>query len=391
MSTQGGALGLIALKGSIQKPAWITSKSQNQAHWMFKSHSQCDLSTLATDYRGCDPQGGPIWTEPWHYKREYKGNVANPISLARITSNEFKLQTPYGQVPNHTGGSVPAKGWCSIGPDYNVPSEDYLWKMHEVAAGHSLYDAADKQQGLFTRVVGAKHTFFFTNYLRHPVQVLFVYDASPDGTASADPSPNVLMDALSRSAFSPKAVGTAAMDPDAINRIKASSESIIIPPTLDNNDMGVTVKHDVKFSPKEYDPDTFSVGPMGGVNSSGGLWRRVDVARFSLTYEPADSVGSAGTLDRRSPWLDDSPDSDQVNPARYTKASVRMFMRLVTPHGHVMGTEAGAMRDGNDLQSYRAVDMHVKSSFINEVMGVGLTRNRLNGVQAEGSNTDAAT
>lgn len=396
MSTEGGAAGLLALKGSTQKPEWVSDRDTNKCHWMFKSYHNCDLSSSDHYYRGTDPQGGKAWTRHFWYERKHSSNAdTNVVSLQRRSISKFALQSPYGQVPNHdeTVDGDPPASWACIGPDYNVPSEDYLQKMNYIARDLLKYDGTDNRGGLFTRVVGAKHDFYFTNYMRFPVQVLFLYTAQKvQGGSAADPyDPEILMRQLSRTSFDTKLAGAADMDPDALQRISASAESVIIPGTLDNNDMAVTAKHTIKFSPKEYDPDFFAIGPINNQDVR-TTWRKVDSDRFGTGQYDADADDAAGASTRRSPWLQPSPDdAEDLSNQRNPQAWIGIYTRLAIPHGHVIGSEEVDMRADDTLQNYRAVDIHVKSSFINEVIGIGLVRSRLNGVQANPANINASS
>ena len=358
---------------------------------------------MDTMYDGIDPQGGPVWTKVKYWAREFRGNPGNttPVSFQRVPKYAWPLQTPYGQVSNHDGEGAVPDHWATIGPDFNIPSDDYMAKLHKCMGTVVPYlqgtDAATGtlQQGVFTRVVGAKHDFYFTNFMRHPVQVLFVYDS--DQVDSGDQqSPSELMDDLSREPRSAKTAGSADVDPEALRRIANCSESIIIPPTLDNDDMAVTVKHTIKFSPKEFDPESFSIGPMAGRAEEGGLWRRVNPHRFSETgfvrYN-ADATSNIGDESRLSPWWDWSPDDIADGPIRQLGTQVWMYMRLVVPHGQIMGSRPAepGWSTGTTMAGYRKVNVAVKSQFINEVMSIGQVKASYAGVYAYPSNTNASS
>lgn len=395
MATQQGAVGLVPLRAATQKPDWISDKDTTKCHWMFKSHHQTNLSTHQEFYRGVDPQGGPVWTRAhWFRRLHHATEGTNNVILERTETNVWPLQSPYGQVPNHNGVGGSPTHWATIGPDYNVPSEDYLQKMQAIAGDLLSHNSSSDFDGLYTRVVGAKHDFFFTNYMRYPVQVLFVYSGDPTGSSTNPETPMKLMEELSRDAWDVKVTGGNNMDPDALERIQASAESVIIPGTQDNGDMGVTAKHTIKFSPKEFNEDIFAIGPQQGTTmTGGGLWRKVIAGRYSAGQNPPDSDDTGGSLTRLSAWSDESPDWHKGSHID-TPAFVQIFMRIITPHGHVVGDEQTtptAMRAGNTMENYRAVDIHVKSDFINEVIGMGIVRRRFNGVQSNFRNANASS
>lgn len=380
-------MGMQPLKGFHQKPVWITNKDINNSHWLFKSHHSTNLSAEAEQYKGYDLQGGPNWTKLRWWRRAYRGNVSLPVSLERQQEEEWFLASPYGPVgATGTGGTVAPAVDAIIGPDYNVPSEDYLQKMNVIIPkGMTSGATASANQGIYTRVIGAKHTFYFTNYTRFPIEIRMVYDPYPSST-SGEETPSGIMDACSRYPGTSALAGTNDKNYENIKRIADCTETIVIPPVLDNNDSGKTAYHTIKYSPKEHVPEHFMLSPVDGVTSIDGLWRIVNPERFDGVSGQGSVAVGQGT--RLSPWLNDSPDHGSGSAYRM-KTAVHLYARLLTPHGAVLGTVPDV--SGGVLGNYRAMDVSVKSSFINEVMMVGTVRPQLNGVMDDFVNTNAAS
>lgn len=388
MSTQNGAMGLLPLKGLTQKPTWVTDKDTDNSHWLFKSYHQCDLSWDRQSYKGCESRGGTEWTRMYWWRRGYRGLTSElqPISLERQKEYEWYLASPYGPVPaltlaTETTPVAPANYDVVIGPDYHCPSEDYYSKLSKIAQAGHFANVSSASDGLYTRVIGSKHKFFFTNFSRHAVQVLFVYDPYPTTNVTGDLSPVGVMNACSRDTGGIGASRTASLDMSPIERIASSCESILIPPCMDKNDAGVTRTHEIKYSPKDHIPHHFDVGPVDGTTSLEGLWRLVDPSRLV----PNSGIAKDLTGNQYSPWVNHAPDHS-VGATYRMKTAVRIYTRLVLPHGRVHAkTDSVGL---NVLEGYTGLNIHVKSEFINECVAIGMSKPYFNGNKVDYENVN---
>lgn len=381
-------MGLQPLKSLSQKPTWITDKDTDNSHWLFKSTHSCDLSTNISLYQGCESHGGTRWTRMFWWRRAYRGASGDeaPISLLRQKEYEWYLASPYGPVPAAHADGTPPLYDSVIGPDYNCPSEDYYSKLSKIAQLGHYANGASASDGLYTRVIGAKHKFFFTNFARHAVQVLFVYDPYPTLTGTGL-SPAGVMDNCSIDSNGSGPVKTESVDNDPIERIQASCESILIPPCMDKGDAGVTATHEIRYSPKDHVPHHYDVGPVDGTTSLEGLWRVVEPSHIVPTAGKADD----DTINQYSPWRNHSPDHSSGATYRM-KTAVRIYTRLVLPHGYVRTSDIAsndALLNGY-LEGYTALNIHVKSEFINECAAVGMTKPFFNGNRVDYTNVDAS-
>lgn len=326
------------LDGLHQKPVWITSRRLAANHFLFKSYHTCSLSEDKTDYTGFKSFGGQVYTRLSWWRRPYLGTTSP--SVAKETESEWFLQSPYGRVPATTNTQD------IVGPDYHQPSEDYYRKL-AATINHGFAEDGTAADGVYTRVIGARHEFYFHNYSRFPLEVVAVFDPYPHTYG-----PTYIMDSAS----------TGLVD---VGRLGNSAEKFICQSAVDNGDRAAITRYVVNFSPKKYTPEEFSANPGNfGPTSLGGMWRLVE------TTNVVGAAGYSGSGITGSPWGNDSPDHGTISGTTYrTKACLAFYVRLLAPTEEVYTRNpepvAGALGD------YTALDVHVRSTLINEVVRKG--------------------
>lgn len=350
-STFRGASGTIQqrLRADVQKPQWINKKMLESNRFMFWSNHACDLSANSTSYVGHDFKSGTNWTPIQWF--DVPLNLSSvPVTLAQyqlVAQKQWPLQSPYSAVrgSNALSDSI-------VGPDYYFPGNDWMRKAKLAIAGNQGFsdNSANQDKGTWTRVTFAHHRFHFSNYSRHPVELVAIYQAHGlTGDVGG------IIDTMDDSLTAP--------GPD-LKRIP-NATILRVPGAFDNEGTKPGRSFfDVDFSPKEFDKERYEKVPMGGTVDDGGLWRKLNV-KYDTAF--IDKIDANGVWENTtSPWEHLSPDSKGLE----SEAGVVFYARFNLPMANVSmpAYSPKVESDPNELtDAYKLLNIRVESRFLNEI------------------------
>lgn len=349
------------LKGELQPPTWITSKQLDANRFLFVSTVRTDLSERREGFTGYRVHSGQNFTKLFFQAIEYqKGNITGLSSLY-LKRHAFPLGTPYG--PQRATFTL---NDSLVGCNFLWPGQEYMKKMNAIVQptfGNATSNTDTTQVdniGVHTRVLSAKHRFSFTNFGRHPIQILGIYEGQ---NTSTTPNPEL----ASNTTFVSE-----------IQKIP-NSQSWIIPGGQAGADGGVTSFIDIPFNPKDLNPEAFKLGVVDGPISQGGTWRKVNnepSTDANSPWAPNNFAGDESTYyTGAAPWLDsgmEGMDADNESDSYRGAAAgfVRLYARQMIPNANM---EAVAGTDADDAygplgDTYRMLNVSVSSQFVSEVV-----------------------
>jgi hypothetical protein len=294
-------------------------------------NSTTALSSAETEYRGHSVQGGVQVKTLSFYRRPYTASSA-PQDLTSSTSIELLVPAEFALSQYANGGSDAGTPVSKVGQDLHHWPSNFMQKAR---TARSFVSGTNDQQA-FAKVNWAQHTFLFTNYSRHPIQVFFEYLIGANRAQWT--RPNHL---LSSSVYSGQTVGS--QWPDQFPNV----ESFILPPTMDAGDMGAKSKKTLYFNYNDmFGPDYKDAVPAPEHSlPTAGPW-------MELHTDHLEHGSDSG------PTLNADPGTDSITNTTMEpfQCRLRIHAVILEPHGGLYkldnGTSASSGRATLDSDAF---------------------------------------
>lgn len=301
---------MIATNYKARKPGRKMINDDMLAYDKFgiKCSASTALSADRFEYKGNQIFGGLnirtllFWRKPW----------STGFDPNTVETGAFELLVPYEYCVNsHTAGNDATTPKTKIGQNlFQFPDNWYVKanKARRLRASAPLDSA-------FVKVNHSTHTFVFTNYSRHPVQIFFEYGIGPTKDSLAQVQPT----------FDGTNFGGMNITPSELPDRYPNIESFIAPGTLDGGDMGAKSSKTIHFNWNKLFGEEYAKAPASADYQypNNGPW-------LSINPDVLEDFADANACIDVDPGVDGSFFDGQTFHAR-----LRIHAVLMEPHALV--------------------------------------------------------